>query len=416
MVNPPAGLPGDRQQPHRRRRLPAPHHLGMDDRLPRAADRGDAGRAGAPLASPTSSACSTTSSRCRGSRPCTGCRACTPPASARSARSSGSRAGTACCRPGLRRGHDRARLHGRVRAGDRARGGAGPGGGGALDEQVRAARCSRSSPRRGGSRSGCWTLWDEGDPAWFASPQQPEGRSWNEVALEALEKALDGLEERFGDNPDRWRWGRVHTVEFMHPFGAANPLFRRIFNRKVEVGGASETVTQNGYLPTAPFKAVWGPVYRMVADLGDPSRSRWQLTTGQSGHPGSRALRRHDRGLADRAHEPRIPRGARDPRRGRRPLPAAPPRLSGHSAEPPRPDQADARGGGVVPRGRAGAERGQQRARRLAPRDRALVRDAGHRPLDLDLPQVAEGQEPGARRPRDHAGRVGHRVRGADAA
>jgi len=32
---------------------------------------------------------------------------------------------------------------------------------------------------------------------------------------------------------------------------------------------------------------VWGPVYRMVADLGDPSRSRWQLTTGQSGHPGS---------------------------------------------------------------------------------------------------------------------------------
>jgi penicillin G amidase len=131
-------------------------------------------------------------------------------------------------------------------------------------------------------------LWDEGDPAWFASPQQPDGRGWNEVALEALEKALDGLEERFGDNPDRWRWGRVHAAEFMHPFGAANPVFRRIFNRKLEVGGASETVTQTGYLPTAPFKAVWGPVYRMVADLGDPSGSRWQLTTGQSGHPASR--------------------------------------------------------------------------------------------------------------------------------
>ena len=24
----------------------------------------------------------------------------------------------------------------------------------------------------------------------------------------------------------------------------------------------------------------------MLADLGDPRRSRWQLTTGQSGHPG----------------------------------------------------------------------------------------------------------------------------------
>jgi penicillin G amidase len=130
-------------------------------------------------------------------------------------------------------------------------------------------------------------LWDEGDRTWFAAPERPDGREWNEVALEALEQALDGLEERFGRNQDRWRWGRVHAAEFMHPFGAANPLFRKIFNRSVEVGGASETVTQNGYLATDPFKAVWGPVYRMIADLGDPGQSRWQLTTGQSGHPGS---------------------------------------------------------------------------------------------------------------------------------
>ena len=46
-------------------------------------------------------------------------------------------------------------------------------------------------------------------------------------------------------------------------------------------------MTQNGYLATEPFKGVWGPVYRMLADLGEPRRSRWQLTTGQSGQPGS---------------------------------------------------------------------------------------------------------------------------------
>jgi penicillin G amidase len=40
-------------------------------------------------------------------------------------------------------------------------------------------------------------------------------------------------------------------------------------------------------VPTSPFKGVWGPVYRMLADLGDPSRSRWQVSTGQSGQPGS---------------------------------------------------------------------------------------------------------------------------------
>ena len=96
------------------------------------------------------------------------------------------------------------------------------------------------------------------------------------------------LEQRFGRNTDKWRGGRVHGVEFSHPFGAANDVFRKIFNRKVEIGGASETVTQIGYMPTNPFKGVWGPVYRMVCDIADPQRSRWQLTTGQSGQPGSK--------------------------------------------------------------------------------------------------------------------------------
>jgi penicillin G amidase len=131
-------------------------------------------------------------------------------------------------------------------------------------------------------------LWEEGDESWFASDERPQGRPWDEVALEALAAALDGLEQRFGRDHARWRWGRVHGVEFAHPFGSANDVFRRIFNRHVEAGGASETVTQNGYLPTEPFAGIWGPVYRMLADLGDPRRSRWQLTTGQSGHPGSR--------------------------------------------------------------------------------------------------------------------------------
>jgi penicillin amidase len=130
-------------------------------------------------------------------------------------------------------------------------------------------------------------LWDEGDVSWFRSPTHPQGRAWDEVALEALSRALDGLEQRFGREPGRWRWGRVHGVEFSHPFGRSNAVFRRIFCRRVQAGGASETVLQSGYSPLQPFTGVWGPVYRMVADVGEPARSRWQLSTGQSGHPGS---------------------------------------------------------------------------------------------------------------------------------
>jgi penicillin amidase len=130
-------------------------------------------------------------------------------------------------------------------------------------------------------------LWDEGDRSWFASPTHPEGRPWDDVALESLAVALDGLVERFGPDASRWRWGRVHGVRFAHPFGDANTLFERIFCRTVEAGGASETVVQNGFAPTQPFRGVWGPVYRMLADIGEPGRSRWQASTGQSGQPGS---------------------------------------------------------------------------------------------------------------------------------
>jgi penicillin amidase len=130
-------------------------------------------------------------------------------------------------------------------------------------------------------------LWEEGDRSWFVSADYPEGRSWDDVALEALSGALNGLELRFGRDQSRWRWGRVHGVEFSHPFGDANQLFHRIFSRRADAGGASETIVQNGYAPTEPFAGVWGPTYRMLADVGDPNRSRWQASTGQSGQPGS---------------------------------------------------------------------------------------------------------------------------------
>jgi penicillin amidase len=32
---------------------------------------------------------------------------------------------------------------------------------------------------------------------------------------------------------------------------------------------------------------VYGPSYRLLADVGNPDASRWQHMTGQSGHPGS---------------------------------------------------------------------------------------------------------------------------------
>ena len=249
MVNPPAGLPRDRQQPHRRRRLPAPHHLRVDDRLPGAADRGDAGRARAPLASPTSSACSTTSSRC----------------------------------PGIETVHRLSRLHPsrqrETRAIERLKSWDGvlspdsvaativhaftvvfaqaivraavpdPELRGALAEPVRRCRLFEivSSPWRFQER--LLELWDEGDPTWFASPEQPGGtragtRSrWRRSSRRSTGSRSASAATRTGGAGGACTASSscTRSARRTRSSGASSTA-------RVEAGGASETVTQNGYL------------------------------------------------------------------------------------------------------------------------------------------------------------------------
>jgi penicillin amidase len=123
-------------------------------------------------------------------------------------------------------------------------------------------------------------LWKEGD-------EQLIGKPWDDLALEALAGALDDLSDRFSPDQERWRWGQVHEMEFPHALGEANPLLRRLLNRRLRAGGAQETVSQIAYDPNDPYRAVWAPSWRMVAEPTDPDRARWQMFTGQSGHPAS---------------------------------------------------------------------------------------------------------------------------------
>jgi penicillin G amidase len=124
-------------------------------------------------------------------------------------------------------------------------------------------------------------LWAEADDSLV-------GRHWDDLVLDALRGGLDDLEDRFGDDPDGWRWGKVHEMEFPHALGDANPLFRRLLNRRLRSGGGQETVCQVAYDANDPYRALWAPSWRMVADPRRPDRSRWQMFTGTSGHPGSR--------------------------------------------------------------------------------------------------------------------------------
>jgi penicillin amidase len=129
-------------------------------------------------------------------------------------------------------------------------------------------------------------LWEEADPELIG------GRDWNDLAVDALTRALDDLEERCGADPAGWRWGRVHRIRFVHPLGdgatTISRLLDKLLSRRRPSGGGHETVNAVGFVPhTGSFTGIYGPTYRLLADLGDPDASRWQHMTGQSGHPGS---------------------------------------------------------------------------------------------------------------------------------
>ena len=234
-------------------------------------------------------------------------------------------------------------------------------------------------------------LWEEGD-------EELIGRPWDELALDALRGALDDLADRFGPDPEGWRWGRVHELEFPHPLGDANPLLAPAPQPPPRGRRRPGDGQPDRLRPQRPLQAIWAPSWRMVADPAEPERSRWQLFTGQSGHPGSPHYDDLQAAWLDGRTQPMAGEGALERYAATR-SPGAVSRRG--------PDQAHRRRAARAARVRAGRDRLQPSAR-AAGRTRCRCGSRASRDgrdLDLDLREVAEGQQPRTRPAGDAAGR-----------
>jgi penicillin amidase len=117
-----------------------------------------------------------------------------------------------------------------------------------------------------------------------------------EIVTQSLQKAVDVLRRRFGDDIHQWTWGRLHTMEYQHPLGLQWPL-NYIFNAgPYPAGGNSGQIdAMSGPRGQETFPVVYGPSTRRLIDFNQIERTWGINPLGTSGN----LLSRHERDQVD---------------------------------------------------------------------------------------------------------------------
>lgn len=122
-----------------------------------------------------------------------------------------------------------------------------------------------------------------GDETWA-----PGDASWPQVLTDCLLTAWARLEQRFGPDPTRWRWGDLHRAEPSHPMSRLFPEAAPLLDPpSVGLPGDQDTVNVAGWRIGSEFRVGVCAVARYVHDPADWSRGSWISPLGSSGRPGS---------------------------------------------------------------------------------------------------------------------------------
>jgi penicillin amidase len=137
-----------------------------------------------------------------------------------------------------------------------------------------------------------WFFWQErlqsmvleGTSSWFDNIRTKEAKETMDVLFrQAALDAAGELRTRLGDDPRKWLWGKVHTLEFV------SPIRREGFGKGLVGGGShpahgsGETLCCGTYDFNDPYHVTVSASLRMVADLGDDDKVLAVLPGGVSG-------------------------------------------------------------------------------------------------------------------------------------
>jgi len=125
---------------------------------------------------------------------------------------------------------------------------------------------------------------DSNSPLWDDS-KTDEKETRSDIINKSFRVALKSLRLRLGDDFKKWRWGKLHTLEFEHPLGKVEPL-NKVFNLgPFPVGGGYFQVdNMSSARYEDSFDVKLGASTRRLIDFRDPGMSYGILPTGNVGH------------------------------------------------------------------------------------------------------------------------------------
>ena len=148
-----------------------------------------------------------------------------------------------------------------------------------------------------GTLLGDWYFWQEklldmvkeNRSPWFDDiSTNPEKETRDDLFFRAAKEAAVQLKAQMGNKPDKWVWGKIHTIEHVSPIRREGFGKGLVGSGEIPVSGSSETLLRNCYDFNKPFHVTVSDSMRMVADLSDPEKVLAVLPGGVSGrlfHP-----------------------------------------------------------------------------------------------------------------------------------
>jgi penicillin amidase len=129
----------------------------------------------------------------------------------------------------------------------------------------------------------------EGNSPWFDNILTKDNQETRDYLFrQAASKAKEKLSSIFGPDPREWKWGKVHTLEFVSPIRREGFGKGLLGNGPHPFQGSGETLHRAMFAFLDPFKVVSSASLRMVADLNDDDKVLAVLPGGVAGrffHP-----------------------------------------------------------------------------------------------------------------------------------